>query len=135
MSVSDRITQRSRSEEAKGKQPRPAEASVVDWDHLSRQSFGDGELERELLRLFSDQAASFEARLAEPAQDDARRREIAHTLQGSARAIGAFALANAAQNYEEALNGAPDECAARRRELSRRLDEAREAVAARLERA
>lgn len=133
MSAPNRITQCAHSGDAQGAQPHPAEASAVDWSYLARQSFGDHELERELLTLFSTQAAAFVARLAQPEQD-AGRRAIAHTLQGSARAIGAFDLANAAQDYESALNGAADECAARRDELSRRLGETRKAIAARLER-
>lgn len=133
MSSPDRITIRPSSEEEQGGRPRCAEASAVDWEHLSRQSFGDRELEKELLALFSAQAAAFAARLAEPAQEGDGRREIAHQLQGSARAIGAFALANAAQDYENASTAAADDCAARRRALLDRLDETRRAIAARLE--
>ncbi len=79
--------------------------AVLDLVHLSRQSFGDHSLELELLALFDRQAAQFPARLL-----DARRKgdpraplELAHMLKGSARAVGAFAVAGAAQAYEAAL--------------------------------
>lgn len=134
MASPERITPQAPAEDANGGRPLSIEASAVDWDHLSRQTFGDRELEKELLTLFSTQAASFVARLDDSAEDAAGRRRIAHTLQGSARAIGAFDLANAAQEYESALTGAAGECAARRDELSRRLDAAQTAIAARLER-
>jgi HPt (histidine-containing phosphotransfer) domain-containing protein len=82
---------------------------VIDLVHLSRQTLGDVALETELLRLFEGQAGAFAARLRAPArqgeaaQDIEQRIVLAHTLKGSARAIGAFALADAAEAYEDAL--------------------------------
>ncbi len=88
---------------------------VIDLVHLSRQTLGDAALETELLRLFEAQARAFAARLLAPepqneaARDIQQRIVLAHTLKGSARAIGAFALAKAAQAYEDALRAnAPD---------------------------
>lgn len=109
---------------------------AVDWDHLSRQTFGDGELEKDLLTMFERQAGLFAARLAEPARDDEAkwRGDIAHTLKGSARAIGAFALATAAEAYETALAGGADDPAARWRELDEWIEKTRKEIAARLER-
>jgi HPt (histidine-containing phosphotransfer) domain-containing protein len=121
--------------------PDPADAStgarVLDLLHLSRQTFGDEALEAELLSLFDRQAAQVAARLAEPSRpgDLRSQADIAHTLKGAARAIGAFALGAAAEAYEAALRaGAPDD-AALRAGLIAAIGTARAAVAARLERA
>ncbi|KAF2990300.1 Hpt domain-containing protein [Methylocystis sp. MJC1] len=80
-------------------------APALDLVHLSQQTLGDQALESELLRLFDRQNAQFAARLRETRQsDDARARaDLAHTLKGSARAVGAFALGEAAEAYESAL--------------------------------
>jgi HPt (histidine-containing phosphotransfer) domain-containing protein len=81
------------------------EDMVIDLVHLSRQTLGDTGLETELLRLFEGQAGAFAVRLRAPAapQDIKQRIVLAHTLKGSSRAIGAFALADAAEAYEDAL--------------------------------
>jgi len=85
-----------------GPQMRP-----IDLVHLSRQSLGDRTLEIELLTLFERQAAQIAVRLATPSANDRWRwrHDLAHTLKGSARAVGAMAVAAAAQAYEEALHG------------------------------
>lgn len=87
-------------------------AAVLDLAHLSRQTFGDQGLESELLTLFERQAAQFAARLAEPRRpgDERSRGDLAHTLKGSARAVGAFAAGVAAEAYEAAVRaGEPAE--------------------------
>ncbi|QGM47565.1 Hpt domain-containing protein [Methylocystis heyeri] len=84
---------------------------VIDLVHLSRQTLGDSELENELLILFDRQALQFAARLALPAApgESGQRGDLAHTLKGSARAIGAFELGEAADAYEIAVRaGAPE---------------------------
>ena len=98
---------------------------VIDLVHLSRQTLGDAALETELLRLFEEQARAFAVRLRAPAPQNETARDIqqrivlAHTLKGSSRAIGAFALADAAQTYEDALRAnAPDADASPRRLLA-----------------
>jgi HPt (histidine-containing phosphotransfer) domain-containing protein len=89
-------------------------APILDLVHLSRQTFGDHALETELLSLFDRQAEQFSARLAEPgARDRGSRADLAHTLKGSARAVGAFALGDAAEAYEAALRGGRDDFALR----------------------
>jgi len=107
---------------------------VIDLVHLSRQTLGDAALETELLRLFEAQARAFAARLLAPepqneaARDIQQRIVLAHTLKGSARAIGAFALAKAAQAYEDALRAnAPDADASPGRLLAA-LEHAREEI-------
>jgi HPt (histidine-containing phosphotransfer) domain-containing protein len=73
----------------------------VDRLHLRRQTLGDAGLEREILALFRRQSASVFAKLAE-AREHKERRDLAHTLKGSARAIGAWRVAAAAEAVESA---------------------------------
>ncbi len=63
-------------------------------------TLGDRSLETEVLRLFERQSAMLLGRmtLAEPA----KLRALAHTLNGSARGIGAWRVAHAAQALEVA---------------------------------
>ena len=72
----------------------------IDLEHLKRMTLGDESLEREVLAMFSAQTARLIGTLAAlPAEAG----ELAHTLKGSARAIGAFAVADAADALESAL--------------------------------
>ena len=69
----------------------------IDIDHLKRMTLGDAGLEHEVLAMFSAQAVSLIGALAAlPADAGA----MAHTLKGSARAIGAFGVADAAESLE-----------------------------------
>jgi HPt (histidine-containing phosphotransfer) domain-containing protein len=77
----------------------------IDLDHLSRMTLGDAGLEREVLAMFAAQSAKLiDALAALPAEAAA----LAHTLKGSARAIGATAVAEAAGGLEAALAGGHD---------------------------
>ena len=82
-------------------------AAPVDIGHLNRYTGGDRGLNAEILRLFDDQCRemlpTLEA-LAQAGGDAKRAKEIAHTLKGAARGIGAVALADAAQAAEAATN-------------------------------
>lgn len=78
----------------------------VDLVHLARQTLGDRSLEREILDLFAIQARSLGARLGVAAPE--ARADLAHTLKGSARAVGAWGVAAAAEACE-ALAGADEE--------------------------
>lgn len=72
----------------------------LDFDHLSRMTLGDAELEQEVLAMFAEQAARLMATMAAlPAEAGA----LAHKLKGSARGIGAFAVADAAASLETAI--------------------------------
>lgn len=112
-------------------------APVLDLVHLSRQTFGDHALETELLSLFDRQAGQFAARLAEPGRpsDIISRADLAHTLKGSARAIGAFGLGAAADAYEAALRGRGSDEAELRAGLIAAIGAVRAAIAELLERA
>jgi len=77
----------------------------IDFAHLSRMTLGDPVLESEVLTMFATQSAKLLEQLA-PLPPEAG--SLAHTLKGSARAIGAFAVAEAAARLESALAGAGD---------------------------
>ena len=72
----------------------------IDLEHLRRMTLGDAGLEREVLAMFAAQTVSLIGTLATlPPESGA----LAHTLKGSARAIGAFAVADAAERLEAAI--------------------------------
>jgi HPt (histidine-containing phosphotransfer) domain-containing protein len=71
----------------------------VDLVHLARQTLGDRALEREVLGLFQVQARAIFAQLQSVTQPKARL-DLAHTLKGSARAVGAWKVAEAAEFCE-----------------------------------
>lgn len=77
----------------------------IDLVHLARQSLGDRGLEVELLGLFARQSEQIMERLGSQMSGSDRRwrHDLAHTLKGSARAVGAGRVAMAAESYEEAL--------------------------------
>jgi HPt (histidine-containing phosphotransfer) domain-containing protein len=77
----------------------------IDIAHLARMTLGDAGLEREVLAMFSAQAVRLIGSLAAlPADAGA----LAHTLKGSARAIGAFRVAESAESLEAALANGDD---------------------------
>jgi HPt (histidine-containing phosphotransfer) domain-containing protein len=72
----------------------------IDFEHLARMTLGDPALESEVLTMFATQSAKLLGQLTSlPAGAGA----LAHTLKGSARAVGAFAVAEAAARLEAAL--------------------------------
>ncbi|WP_159586744.1 Hpt domain-containing protein [Chelativorans xinjiangense] len=76
----------------------------IDRTHLARQTQGDAGLQREVLQLFLAQAVSVRGELA--SADAETRHRLAHCLVGSARAVGAFALADCAAALEAAPHSA-----------------------------
>jgi HPt (histidine-containing phosphotransfer) domain-containing protein len=103
----------------------------LDLKHLQRMTLGDDSLEREVLAMFSAQTARLIASLAALPADAAA---LAHTLKGSASAVGAFAVAEAAAGLEAsiAVGSDPSEALA---VLEDAVTQARSAVAAMLRRA
>jgi HPt (histidine-containing phosphotransfer) domain-containing protein len=85
--------------------PMPA-AAVIDQQHLARMTLGDRGLEREVLQLFVRQTSIMLARIA--GASPALVAASAHTLSGSARGIGAWRVANAAERLESAASGEAD---------------------------
>jgi HPt (histidine-containing phosphotransfer) domain-containing protein len=100
--------------------------SPIDMVYLARQSGGDQDLEQELLALFADQCVRHLATIRQAGAETGR--DAAHTLKGAARAIGAWQVAEAAEQVETALSGtaAPDAVGA----LATAADQARAAISA-----
>jgi len=72
----------------------------IDLAHLARMTLGDAALERQVLGMFASQSANLIEKLtALPAEAGA----LAHTMKGSARAIGAFRVAECAEALETAI--------------------------------
>src|SRR5512139_4235722 len=101
-----------------------ADPIVIDRTQLARMTFGDRDLERELLELFDRQAAMLIARMR--AGGVAAVKPLAHTLKGSASGIGAGEVARAAEVAERA--GA-DECSVAVDRLAVAVEQARALIA------
>jgi len=82
---------------------RKASSRPVDLVHLSRYTLGERELEAEVLELFCTQATIYIERLRQ-ARSDKDWKDAAHSLKGSASAVGAWRAAEAAERAE-ALSG------------------------------
>lgn len=81
----------------------PSFERPIDLVHLARQTLGDRDLEREVLGLFVAQARSVLDMLRN-ARDQRQRADLAHTLKGSARSIGGWRVAAAAETCEQMLS-------------------------------
>lgn len=79
-----------------------AEPAPIDFDHLARQTFFDRDLQRELLDLFDRQCATLLPLIEGDGPRD-RRAAAAHTLKGSALAVGARRVAALAGRAEALL--------------------------------
>lgn len=77
----------------------------IDLEHLRRMTLGDAGLEREVLAMFAGQSASLMDLLAGSPPNAA---DLAHTLKGSAMAIGALRVADAAEWLETTLRNDDD---------------------------
>lgn len=102
----------------------------IDIAHLKRMTLGDAGLEREVLAMFARQAVRLIEAMERLPADAA---ELVHTLDGSARAVGAFQVADAAEAVDAALRdgGEPSEALAA---LRRAIAQARGAIDAMLQR-
>ena len=83
--------------------------TIIDEEHLGHMTLGDRRLEREVLELFLRQTTILLGRIAgaEPPLAAA----AAHTLKGSARGIGAWRVAKAAEFLEQAARHEGDDSA------------------------
>jgi HPt (histidine-containing phosphotransfer) domain-containing protein len=77
--------------------PESSEA-LIDRAHLAQMTLGDAALEREILSLFARQAELLMERMQ--AMPPAAVSTLAHTLKGSARGVGAWKVARAAEAVE-----------------------------------
>jgi HPt (histidine-containing phosphotransfer) domain-containing protein len=96
----------------------------IDFEHLKRMTLDDSGLEQEVLAMFAAQSARLMATLATVPSDAPA---LAHTLKGSARAIGAFGVAEAAARLEAALADGADP-SGRLTELGDAVAQARAAI-------
>jgi HPt (histidine-containing phosphotransfer) domain-containing protein len=94
----------------------------IDLAHLSKQTMGDRDLERDVLGLFAEQAQSVRKQIGKAEIKD--RLFLAHALKGSARGVGAFAIAECACAIE---NSPTDRLVVKR--LVRLIDEACDFIA------
>lgn len=96
----------------------------IDLVHLARTTLGDRSLEREVLQLFDRQAALLIARMRSTTPGGVVI--IAHTMKGSARGIGAWRVARAAEAVEAADSASVSAALDR---LASAADEARSVIA------
>lgn len=75
-------------------------AQAIDRAYLARFTLGNAALEREVLELFAAQVPVYLSRLREAPTAKAWK-EAAHTIKGSAAAIGAWRLARFAEMAEK----------------------------------
>jgi HPt (histidine-containing phosphotransfer) domain-containing protein len=97
----------------------------IDLVHLARTTLGDRSLEREVLQLFDRQSILLIARMRTASPDGMAM--LAHTLKGSARGIGAWRVARAAEALEQA--GGSNEIGGALDRLASAADEARAVIA------
>lgn len=70
---------------------------MVDFAYLERFAAGDRTVVREVLELFREQAKAWAPHLEAGAPE---WREVAHTVKGAGRGVGAFALGDACERAE-----------------------------------
>jgi HPt (histidine-containing phosphotransfer) domain-containing protein len=105
---------------------------ILDLDHLVRMTLGDHALEREVLEIFVRQSAMMLGCIVDAGP--VRLAEVAHTMSGSARGIGAWRVARAAERLERASGEACQDTLSRAiADLQTASLEAGAAIAARLE--
>jgi HPt (histidine-containing phosphotransfer) domain-containing protein len=111
---------------------RDRKPTIIDDDHLGRMTLGDHRLEREVLQIFVRQTIIMLGRITGP--EPALAAAAAHTLMGSARGIGAWQVARAAERLERAIGeGGEQDVDAAIADLRAATVEARTAIGARLD--
>jgi HPt (histidine-containing phosphotransfer) domain-containing protein len=108
----------------------PTRASIerpIDLVHLARMTLGDRGLEREVLALFDRQATILVARMREA--EPGAVASVAHTLKGSARGVGAWRVAGAAEAVEHAASAGEADLDAAIGRLAAVTEEARAVIA------
>ncbi len=100
---------------------------ALDRVHLAQQTMGDAGLEKQVLTIFVDHMAETMPRLT-PATEEVC--QIAHSIKGSARGIGAWDVAAAAEAVEKASGDRSGEISS----LKRAVDTALLEIVALLER-
>lgn len=102
-----------------------APGAAIDREHLTRMTFGERSLERELLQLFDRQAATLLARM----RGGEAVAALAHTLKGSASGIGAWGVVRTAAAAERAAAGSAAERGLALDDLALAVEETHAAIA------
>jgi HPt (histidine-containing phosphotransfer) domain-containing protein len=109
----------------------PPADHVIDLDHLARMTLGEHGLEREVLQLFDQQAGMLLERMTSEAPRIVAA--LAHTMIGSARGVGAWKVAAAAETVQRlASKPGPATLTAAMNRLSGAVAETQSAIAERL---
>ena len=87
-------------------QPERVERPTFDEGHFSRQTFGDPDLQREIVQLFLAQVNDARHAFSRPMTTTAWR-FLTHTLKGAAASVGAARMADMASEWE--LAGSPQD--------------------------
>jgi len=76
--------------------------NAIDLEHLARYTGGERGLNSEVLRLFDGQMTRMVAELHTllASRDGKRWREVAHSIKGAARGVGAFSMGDLAAAAE-----------------------------------
>ncbi len=82
-----------------GEASQASQRRPIDLGHLACQTLGDRAVEEEVLATFAHQAMLVRDRIFDA--DTGERLHLVHNLKGSARSIGAFALADCASDIED----------------------------------
>ncbi|MBK8769428.1 MAG: Hpt domain-containing protein [Rhizobiales bacterium] len=91
-------------------QPELVQRVTFDEGHFARQTFGDADLQREIIQLFLGQVKDARNALSRPMTTTAWR-FLTHTLKGAAASVGASRMAQMASEWE--LAGSPQDPALR----------------------
>lgn len=114
------------------RQPRPspgqpASSAAFDHAHFARQTFGDADLQREIIHLFLAQIEDARKAFGTPMTTTSWR-FLTHTLKGAAASVGAVRMAGLAAAWE--IAGSPQDAATRQSVLAQFEAEAEAVVAA-----
>ena len=82
------------------KEPKNDSQAEIDFDHLNRYVQGDAELTRELFGLLKNHIDSW-MKMISMDVDEEMFESAAHSLKGTAQAVGAMRLANLCQQAED----------------------------------
>jgi len=100
---------------------------ILDLVHLSRMTLGDRNVEAEVLALFLRQSETMTVRASNALGLELAA--LAHTLKGSAQAIGAWRVADCAERLETIAGTNPDDVPSALAELLAAVKEANMAIA------
>lgn len=73
-------------------------SDAIDWTHLDQQTMGEGEIAREVLKLFVQHLDAASQTLS---VDDVELGDKVHKLKGSARGVGAWKVAEIAERFSQ----------------------------------